>query len=148
MKVHEGPGTWRTKEKKKKCSVQSSSFVPRMQCQPQNSRKELKWARCRCPFDKLFSILQLCSIEVNCKSASVMAATLANGGVCPITGECVLSPEDVRNTLSVMASCGMYNSSGWFAFEVNLRNICYNDAVLKPSYQTLAGFLASRACLQ
>uniref|UniRef100_A0A3Q3XAQ5 glutaminase n=1 Tax=Mola mola TaxID=94237 RepID=A0A3Q3XAQ5_MOLML len=49
-----------------------------------------------------------------------MAATLANGGVCPITGECVLSPEVVRNTLSVMASCGMYNSSGWFAFEVGL----------------------------
>ncbi|KAG7269274.1 hypothetical protein CRUP_024901 [Coryphaenoides rupestris] len=59
---------------------------------------------------------RLCSIEVNCESASVMAATLANGGICPITEERVLSAEAVRNTLSLMHSCGMYDFSGQFAF--------------------------------
>lgn len=47
-----------------------------------------------------------------------MAATLANGGICPITGEQVLSNESCRHTLSLMHSCGMYDYSGMFAFKV------------------------------
>ena len=48
-----------------------------------------------------------------------MAATLANGGVCPITDEQLLSANSVRDTLSLMHSCGMYNYSGEFAFKVS-----------------------------
>uniref|UniRef100_A0A3P8YTW7 glutaminase n=1 Tax=Esox lucius TaxID=8010 RepID=A0A3P8YTW7_ESOLU len=70
--------------------------------------------------DALDFYFQLCSIEVTCESGSVMAATLAHGGICPITGVRVLSAEAVRNTLSLMHSCGMYDFSGQMAFHVGL----------------------------
>lgn len=63
---------------------------------------------------------QCCSMEVNCELMSVVAATLANGGVCPITDEMVIKPENVRDVLSLMHSCGMYDYSGQFAFKVGL----------------------------
>ena len=62
--------------------------------------------------------LQTCSLEMTAESECVIAATLANGGVCPITGERILRPASVRNVLSLMLSCGLYNYSGDFAFKV------------------------------
>ena len=67
---------------------------------------------------------QSCSLEVNTETLAVMGATLANGGTCPTTGEKVLKSSDVRDVLSLMYSCGMYNYSGEFAFKVReLRGI-------------------------
>lgn len=63
---------------------------------------------------------QLCSIEVTAKSLAVIGGTLANGGVCPITGERVVRAEVVENMLSLMFTCGMYDYSGEFAFSVGL----------------------------
>jgi glutaminase len=65
-------------------------------------------------------LLQLCSLETTCESNSVMAATLANGGVCPITGKRVLNRDTVISVEALMYSCGMYNYSGQFAFSVGL----------------------------
>ncbi|XP_066942099.1 glutaminase liver isoform, mitochondrial isoform X3 [Macrobrachium rosenbergii] len=63
---------------------------------------------------------QCCSMEVTAESMAVMAATLANGGICPITGDQVMKPNAVRDVLSLMHSCGMYDYSGQFAFKVGL----------------------------
>lgn len=59
-------------------------------------------------------------MESTCESIAVMAATLANGGICPLTEEKVLNPDSIRNVLSLMHSCGMYDYSGQFAFKVGL----------------------------
>ncbi|XP_052128451.1 glutaminase liver isoform, mitochondrial-like [Frankliniella occidentalis] len=40
-------------------------------------------------------------------------------GVCPLTGERVLGEAPVRDALSLMHSCGMYDYSGQFAFKLN-----------------------------
>lgn len=63
---------------------------------------------------------QLCSLEVNCLTVSMMAATLANGGICPMTEKRVFESRAVRDVLSLMYSCGMYDYSGQFAFNVGL----------------------------
>ncbi|CAK5081348.1 unnamed protein product [Meloidogyne enterolobii] len=63
---------------------------------------------------------QLCSLEVTCEGMAVMASTLANGGVCPLTGERCIGSRPCRDVLSLMNSCGMYDYSGQFAFHVGL----------------------------
>jgi len=63
---------------------------------------------------------QLCSLEVNCLTVSMMAATLANGGICPLTEKRIFDSRAVRDVLSLMHSCGMYDYSGQFAFTVGL----------------------------
>lgn len=63
---------------------------------------------------------QCCSIEMTAESMSMVAATLANGGVCPTTGRRVLQPATVQKCLSMMYSCGMYDYSGAWAFHVGL----------------------------
>ncbi len=73
-------------------------------------------------------------MEVNCDTLAVMGATLANGGVCPTTGETALEPWAVRDVLSLMHSCGMYNYSGQFAFNVsNLSSPLINEILLSFS---------------
>lgn len=63
---------------------------------------------------------QCCSITVDAPQMAVIAASLANGGVCPTTYEAVFSSEGVKNCLSLMGSCGMYDFSGEYAFSVGL----------------------------
>lgn len=63
---------------------------------------------------------QCCSIDVTAKHLAITAATLANAGVCPLTDTQVFEPATVKNCLSLMYSCGLYDFSGEFAFTVGL----------------------------
>lgn len=62
----------------------------------------------------------ICSIEMTSVDVAMAAATLANGGVCPVTQERVLEQETVRKCLPVVQMCGMYNGSGKFFQEIGL----------------------------
>ena len=63
---------------------------------------------------------QQCSILANCHDLAVMGATLANGGVNPMTGERALPAEHVKDVLSIMLSCGMYDYAGEWAYRVGI----------------------------
>ncbi len=61
-----------------------------------------------------------CALAVTAEDLAVMGATLADGGVNPVTGERVVSAEVARDTLAVLASCGLYERSGEWLFEIGL----------------------------
>lgn len=64
--------------------------------------------------------LQQCSVSVTCDDLALMAATLANGGVNPATGRRCLERERVRDVISVMYTCGMYDFAGQWAYEIGV----------------------------
>lgn len=70
--------------------------------------------------DVLEFYFQCCSIDTTTKAMATIAATLANGGTCPLTGVQVFRPDHVKHCLSLMLSCGMYDFSGEFAFSVGI----------------------------
>src|SRR5258706_1672398 len=61
-----------------------------------------------------------CSVLVTARDLALMAATLANGGVNPASGERVVSAYAVSRTLSVMTSAGMYDFAGEWIYRVGL----------------------------
>lgn len=61
-----------------------------------------------------------CALNVTAHDLAVMGATLADGGVNPVTGERVVSADVCRDTLAVVAASGLYERSGEWLFEIGL----------------------------
>jgi len=61
-----------------------------------------------------------CSVLVTARDIAVMAATLANRGLNPLSGDQVVSPYAVARTLSVMTSSGMYDYAGEWIYRVGM----------------------------
>ena len=79
------------------------------------------WPKCFTNLsDTLELYFQICSILATNSSMSLMAATLANGGLNPISGERVVSPHHVRCALPLMLTSGMYDYSGQWAYDVGV----------------------------
>lgn len=61
-----------------------------------------------------------CSLNVSTNDLAIMGATLANGGVNPLSGERVISAESCQRTLAVMTTAGLYETSGDWLYDVGL----------------------------
>lgn len=69
------------------------------------------------PMDAVDRYTKACSLMVTAKQLAIMGATLANGGVNPITHKQIIQPRYVRDVLSEMTVNGLYENSGswWWA---------------------------------
>ena len=72
------------------------------------------------PMPVVEAYFQQCSILGHCRDLATMAATLANRGVNPLTGEQAIRGEYVESVLGVMGTCGMYDYAGEWLYEVGM----------------------------
>lgn len=72
------------------------------------------------PFAAVDVYTKQCSLLVNARDLAVMGATLADGGVNPLTGERVVAASTCADTLAVLAASGLYEHSGEWLFEIGL----------------------------
>ena len=61
-----------------------------------------------------------CSLNVTARDLAVMGATLADGGVNPLTKERLVDPISCQDTLAVMATAGLYETSGDWLYDIGL----------------------------
>jgi glutaminase len=72
------------------------------------------------PADAIDLYTRQCSLEVTASDLAVMGATLADGGVNPLTGKRVIGAESSKCALAVMATAGLYETSGDWLYDVGL----------------------------
>jgi glutaminase len=70
--------------------------------------------------DVLDRYFRQCSVLVTSDDLAIMAATLANAGVNPVSGERAIEHAHVESVLSVMSTCGMYDYAGSWLFRVGM----------------------------
>lgn len=71
------------------------------------------------PEKVLGAYIHHCAIAMNCRQLAVAGLFLANGGKHP-SGHSVISPLRARRINALMLTCGLYDSSGDFAFRVGI----------------------------
>ena len=74
----------------------------------------------RDPEEVLDLYFRQCALNVTTEDLALMGATLANNGVNPRSGQRLVGPAEVRDVLTVMMSCGMYDYAGEWSFDVGL----------------------------
>ncbi|XP_044211831.1 glutaminase liver isoform, mitochondrial isoform X2 [Thunnus albacares] len=87
-------------------------------------------------------MLQCSSTEVTCESGAAMAASLANGGLCPLSGDQVLSPVTTRSMLSMMQVAGMKDYSTTFHYKTSIPAVSSSHGSLLAVVPGVLGLMA------
>jgi glutaminase len=72
------------------------------------------------PFQATDVYTKQCSLNVTAKDMAIMAATLANGGVNPLTKKRIIDALHCQHVLAVMVTAGLYENSGDWLYEIGL----------------------------
>lgn len=72
------------------------------------------------PMETLDVYTRQSCLDVTAKDLAIMGATLADGGVNPITGMQVVDADTCRHTLAIMATAGLYETSGEWLYNIGL----------------------------
>lgn len=72
------------------------------------------------PLDAITRYTRQCCLRISAHDLAVMGATLADGGVNPVTGETVVDATVSRHTLAVMSIAGLYETSGDWLYSIGL----------------------------
>ncbi|MBN9148405.1 MULTISPECIES: glutaminase A [unclassified Nitrobacter] len=72
------------------------------------------------PMEAVDLYTRQCSLNVSAKDLAVMGATLADGGVNPVTRERVVDPSVCHYALAVMTTAGLYETSGDWLYDIGL----------------------------
>lgn len=70
--------------------------------------------------DTLYQYFAQCSLRVSCNDLAMMAVTLANMGINPFTGKHVFDFPYIKDVLSVMFTCGLYDHAGEWAYRIGM----------------------------
>ena len=96
----------------------------RSKATPATGRSRNCWKATGCiagdPAEALELYTRQCSLDVTAHDLAVMGATLADGGVNPVTESRVVGPESGKRALAVMATAGLYETSGDWLYDVGL----------------------------
>lgn len=72
------------------------------------------------PMEAVDLYTRQCSLNVSARDLAVMGATLADGGVNPVTRERVVDPTVCHYALAVMTTAGLYETSGDWLYDIGL----------------------------
>jgi glutaminase len=79
------------------------------------------YGRLECPAGEAVELYtRQCSLFVSARDLAVMGATLAGGGINPLSGERVVDQRTCHPTLAVMLTAGLYENSGEWLYDVGL----------------------------